>query len=85
MSPTTMKSIKRIIPNILEELETLTEICCVIPATIDEKMRIEIPFAIPFSVISSPNRMRRSAQTVIENPDNKSVPKLVSITALPKR
>jgi hypothetical protein len=52
----------------------------VIQATMDEKINIEIPFDIQFSVISSHNRINKMAQTVIMNAANNKLPIEVSIT-----
>jgi hypothetical protein len=52
----------------------------VIQATIDENISMEIPFDIPFSVISSHNRISNIAQTVMLNAVNNKLPIDVSIT-----
>jgi hypothetical protein len=53
---------------------------CVIPATIDEKINNDTPFDIPFSVISSPNRITNIDQVIIANALNRTVLIEIAIT-----
>ena len=60
--------------------EKLPYTLCVIQATIDEKISIDIPLAIHFSVINSHNRINNTEPIVIANAANIKVPAEVSIT-----
>ena len=60
--------------------EKLPYTLCVIHATIDEKISIDIPLAIHFSVINSHNRINNTEPIVIANAANINVPADVSIT-----
>ena len=60
--------------------EKLPYTLCVIQATIDEKISIDIPLAIHFSVINSHNRINSTEPIVIANAAKSSVPAEVSIT-----
>jgi hypothetical protein len=60
--------------------DTFQYTLCVIQATIDEKISIDIPLAIHFSVINSHNRINNTEPIVIANAANTKVPAEVSIT-----
>jgi len=65
--------------------EKLPYTLCVIPATIDEKINIEIPFDTHFSVINSHNRINNTHHTVIVIAANNRVGKAVLITLPPSK
>jgi hypothetical protein len=60
--------------------EKLPYTLCVIHATIDEKISIDIPLAIHFSVINSHNRINNTEPIVIAKAANINVPAEVSMT-----
>ena len=76
----TIISINNNIHHILVVPEKLQYTLCVIQATIDEKISIDIPLAIHFSVINSHNRINITEPTVIASAANINVPADVSIT-----
>lgn len=57
----------------------------VIPATMDAKINKETPLEIPFSVISSPIRIKRTEPTVITKAESIRVPGSVGITLPPNK
>ena len=59
--------------------------CEVIPATIEAKIRIEIPLAIPFSVINSHSHTSRIEPTESVKAVIRSVPASVAIACPPRR
>jgi len=81
----TIININNVIHTILEALETLTDTCCVIPATIEENISIDTQLATPYSVISSQSRTNKIAQNVIANADNNNVTMSVLITCHPSK
>jgi len=60
-----MTNIKIITPTILSELDMLEYTFCVIPETMEAKIKRETPLDTPFSVINSPIRIKRIDPTVI--------------------
>ncbi len=79
-------SINAIIPHALAEPATLVLICWTIPDTIDAKIKNEIPFPIPFSVIISPKYINNNEPIVRAKADNSTVLiDHVSITLPPRR
>lgn len=79
ISTSTITSIKTTIPRTLSVPATLEYIFCVIPATIDAKIKREIPLDTPFSVISSPSHINQIAPTVMTNADKITVGNDVAI------
>jgi predicted FMN-binding regulatory protein PaiB len=68
------------IPHIFPVDEKLPYTFCVIPATIEEKINIEIPLDTHFSVINSHSRIINTPHTVIVIAANISVDNHVSMT-----
>ena len=85
MRTRTMISINAITPKTFVVPETLEYIFCVIPDTIDEKIKSDTPLETPCSVINSPNHISQIDPTVITNADNKMLGKVVGMTLPPRR
>ena len=81
----TMISINRTTHHTLLEDETLEYIFCTIPETIDAKISNDTPLEIPFSVMSSPSRIKKIDQTVIVNADKRTVGIDVAIILPPNK
>jgi hypothetical protein len=80
ISTNTITSININIHHRLVVHEKLPYTLCVIQATIDEKISIDIPLAIHFSVINSHNHINNTEPIVIADAANIKVPAEVSIT-----
>jgi hypothetical protein len=77
----TINNINTITHQILVEEAKLPYTCCVIKATIEEKINIVIPLDTHFSVISSHIHIKRIEPTAITKPANTTVQKSVGIAA----
>jgi len=80
INPKIRTNINTNIPHIFPVEEKLPYILCVIPATIEEKINIDIPLDTPFSVINSHNRIINTHHTAIVVAANNRVDSHVSIT-----
>jgi hypothetical protein len=80
ISPNISTNINTNIPHIFHVDEKLQYTLCVIPATIDEKINIDIPLDTPFSVINSHNRISNTHHTVIVSAASSRVGNAVLIT-----
>ena len=83
ISTNTITNININIHMILDVPEKLPYILCVIHATIDEKINIDIPLAIHFSVINSHIHINNTEPIVMVSAASINVPNDVSIAAPP--
>lgn len=67
INPRTMISIKSVTPMTLDDHAMLAYIFCVIPETMEAKIKSDVQFDMPFSVINSPIRISKTDPTVIVN------------------